>query len=470
MADFDITVLHPDYVEYASAWEMMRGTIDGEDEIKEHSEKYLPMKSGIKAMTDANARQAAYDSYKNRAEFPEIVSPTVQGGVGLIHAKPTEIVIPKAMEPLRERATKDGLTLDGLHQRLTMEVMRMGRFGLMPGVTEKGEFHIAGYTAETIRNWDSPTGPLNYLVLDETGMVRDPETNKWVADRRYRENYIENGAYVSREWVKTKGHDGKEAWVPQEPVLSTIKGRAALPIVPFVFIGSTDLTPSPDEIPLYGLAKLALRAYRLDADYVSALHMTSEPTPYVTGVTAETAPKTIGAAAMWALPEGATAGFLEFSGPGIQAQEKAIQNTLERAIMFGAQLFSDTRKTAESGEAKKIRLGSQQATLKSVAMTVAAGLEQCLRNIAIWGGLNPDDVSVMPNLDFVDHSLEPQEILALVSAWQAGAYSKQTLFENFQRGEVISADRTFEDEEEMIQSDPALANLGMPTTPNPTGV
>ena len=56
MAEFDITVTHPDYEEYASAWEMMRDTIDGEDEIKEHGEKYLPMKSGIKAMTDVNAR------------------------------------------------------------------------------------------------------------------------------------------------------------------------------------------------------------------------------------------------------------------------------------------------------------------------------------------------------------------------------------------------------------------------------
>ena len=463
MADFDITVVHPEYEEFVSVWEMMRDTVEGEDEVKEYGDKYLPMKSGIAAITDGEKRKAAYDAYKDRAEFPEIVSPTVQGAVGLIHSKPTEIKIPKAMEPLREKATKDGLTLDSLHQRLTMEVMRTGRYGLMPGVNEAGDFHIAGYAAECIRNWDNPNGALNYLVLDESGDKRDPETNKWTEEKVYVENYLdEQGRFTSREWKKVKDNKGKEDWVPSEDVvIATIKGGKALDMIPFVFVGSTDLTPCPDEVPLYGLAKLALRAYRLDADYVSALHMTSEPTPYCTGVPKESAPKTIGAASMWVLPENATAGFLEFSGPGIEAQEKAIQNTLERAVMFGAQLFSDTRKTAESGEAKRIRLGSQQATLKSVAMTVAAGLEQCLRNIALWAGLNPNDVSVKPNLDFVDTALTPQEILALVSAWQSGAYSKETLFSNLQRGEVIAADRSFEDEEEKITNEgPGLGAIG----------
>lgn len=463
MADFDITVLHPDYQGYSEAWAMMRDAVEGEDKIKGEGETYLPMKSGIKAMTDKNKQKAAYDNYKVRAEFPEIVSPTVQGAVGLIHSKPTEIELPTGLEYLREKATKDELTLDGLNQRLTTEVMRVGRYGLMPGVDESGIFHIASYTAETIRNWDAPAGALTYLVLDESGNVRDVETNEWKTDNRYRECYLtETGIFASREWIKQKNEKGKDAWVPQEEQLSTIKGRKPLDFVPFVFVGSTDLTPTPDDIPLYGLSKLAIRAYRLDADYVNALHMTSEPTPWVSGVDKESAPKSIGAHSLWVLPgDNSKAGMLEFSGQGVTAQEKAIQNTLERAIMFGAQLFSDSRKTAESGEAKKIRLGSQQASLKSVAITSASGLEKCLRNIAIWSGEDPNKVVVKPNLDFVDHSLDPQEILALVSAWQAGAYSKQTLFENFQRGEVINADRTFEDEQELIEADPSLAGLGV---------
>lgn len=465
MDDFDITVTHPDYDAYLSTWQMMRDTVDGEDCVKAKGETYLPMKSGMKAITDMALQKAAYDGYKIRAEFPEIVSPTVQGSVGLIHSKPQEIKLPAGMEYLREKATKDGLTLDDLYRRVTTEVMRMGRFGLMPGVKLDGTFHIAGYVTEAIRNWDAPEGPVDFLVLDESGVKRDPATNKWEMEERYRENVLLDGKFFTREWLKEKDKDGKEKWTPQGELLPSLtKSRQPLGEIPFVFIGATDLTPAPDEVPLYGLAKLALRAYRLDADYATALHMTSEPTPYVTGVDAESAPKTIGAASLWVLPDvNSKADFLEFTGPGIQAQEKAIENTLMRAIIFGAQLFADTRRAAESGEAKKLRLGNQQASLKSVAMSAAAGLQMVLRYIATWGGFDPMQVEVTPNLDFVDRALAPQEIVNLVAGWQSGAYSKRTLFENLQRGEIINPSKTFEDEEDEIGDDP----LPEPREPDP---
>ncbi len=454
---FDITVKHPDYLQYADAWKTMRATLAGDDAVKAEGETYLPMKSAMKAMADNSKQKHAYEAYRDRAEFPEIVSPTVQGVVGLAFNKPSKIELPSAMEYLRQKATRDGLPLDDLHRRLVMEVMRTGRYGLMPGVDGQGNFYLAGYTAETILNWDDPDGGLGYLTLDESGRKRNPETNKWETDNRIRECFFgASGGYESRDWVKQKDADGKERWLPQEPEGSSIKGKKPLELIPFVFVGSTDLTPSPDDIPMYGLAKLALRAYRLDADYVQSLHMTSEPTPYVTGVSKDKAPKTIGAAAMWVLEAAdAKTGFLEFSGPGLEAQREAIQSTLERAVMFGAQIFVDTRRTAESGEAKKIRLGNQQSSLKSAVLAAGAGLERVLRHAAVWGGHDPDEVNVAPNTDFVDHILTPQEIVGLVGGWQSGAYSKQTLFENLQRGEIIDPERTFEDEEDRINDEPA---------------
>lgn len=470
MAEFDISVTHPEYDEYECEWETMRCVVEGEDEVKEEGEKYLPMKSGMKAMSDERRKQEAYKAYKDRAEFPEIVQPTVHGSVGLITSTAPQIEVPSGLEYLKEKATRDGLTLEGLHQRVTMEVMRMGRYGLMPGITDAGEFYIAGYCAESIRNWATDGGNLSYLVLDETSEIRDPLTNKWVKDNRYRECFLnEQNAFTSREWIKVRDENtGKERWIIDDgtETVAMIRGQQGLGMIPMTFVGSTDLTPDPDDVPLYGLAKLALRAYRIDADYQNALHMTAEPTPWAAGVDKEEAPKTIGAQAMWVFSsENAKVGFLEFSGPGIEAQQKAIADTLERAIVYGAQLFSDTTKTKESGEAIKLRLGSQQATIRSIAITVAAGLEQCLKNVAVWAGYEPDEVSVTPNLDFIERYLSPQEVDSLVRGWQAGAYSKETLFFNLQRGEVIPSERTYEQEQELIdQNGPQLTgnplNLG----------
>jgi hypothetical protein len=462
MADeFDITSRHPEYEAKIAAWNTMRDAIDGEDAIKAKQEYYLPMKSGIKAINDNRRREEAYAAYILRAEFPELLAPTIRGSMGLIHSKESVIELPAVLEPLREKATKDGLTLQQLHQKITVELLRAGRFVLLPGI-QNGEFHIASYVAESFINWDDNEGNLVYAVLEEAGYKRNLITNKWEEQDKFRELYLdERGLFVSRMWVEVASEGKDKTFIPLEEERATIKGRAELDLLPVVTMGTQDLTVDPDELPLYGLAKLALRSYRLDADYTNALHMTSEPTPVVTGVSQEEAPQTIGAGGLWIFEsDSADAKFLEFSGPGVAAQHTEIQSTQERAIMFGAQLFAENKRTAESGEAIKLRLGSQTSSLKMISASSAAGLEQTLKFTAIWAGANPDEVSVTPNMEFIEHELSPQEITALVASWQAGAYSKATLFDNLQRGNIIDPEKTFEEEQDLIELDGDLAGLG----------
>jgi len=307
--------------------------------------------------------------------------------------------------------------------------------------------------AEAITNWDTDAEQRpDWLMLNESRPVLDRSTGKWEAIDQYRECFVLGGRYGARVWLKTSS-----GWTATEVVEAATRKRRPLNELPFVFIDTNDLTPDPDDVPLYGLGKLAVRVYRLDADYTFALHMTSEPTPWANGfadpaeaVKNGQAPTTLGSSKLWLLPEGAQAGYLEFSGPGLAAQEKAIQNSLNRAVIFGANLLADTQRTAESGEAIKLRLGNQTSTLKTIALTSAEGLERALRNLAQWMGENPESVIVTPNTDFFDHTLSPQEITAVVAGWQAGAYSKQTMFDRFKKGELVPADRTFEEEQDMI--------------------
>lgn len=463
---FDITVKHPLYDDFLPSWELMRDAHDGEDDIKAKGEKYLPNKTGIEAIAlDDPARGAkAYETYKERAEFPDLVALTVRGAVGTMLDKAAVIELPGELEMLRENATRDGLTLDALHRRIATEVMLMGRYGVLPSVDQDGTPYLAGYVAESIINWDvDEKQNANFLVLDETGPERNTETGEWGSVERYRELLIEDGRYMSRVWTL-----GENGWAAEKPVEARDRRQIPIPFIPFVFVNTSDLTPSPDDVPLYGLAKLAVRIYRMDADLTTSLHMTSEPTPVAIGfadpvqaIKDGAVPKGIGAAAMWVLPEGGDAKYLEFSGPGIQAQLDVIQKNYDRAVMFGAQLLSDQGRSQESGEAKRLRLDSQHATLKGVAMTAAAGLEKALKNLAVWMRADPDKVIVEPNLDFFDHELSAQEIMALVSGWQAGAYSKVTLFERFKKGGLVPEAREFEEEEELIAQDATmLGGLG----------
>lgn len=452
---FDPTTKHPLYEAFAPSWRLLRDAMDGEDAIKARSEAYLPEKSGTRAIADPALRKAAYDAYKLRAEFPELVAPTVRGAVGVMLDQPAMIELPAVLEPLREKATRDGLTLEGLHRRIAIELMTVGRYGVLPGVAETGAPYLAGYVAESIINWDATGDETDFLVLDETGLVRNRETGAWETVEAYLECFLQDGAYAARRWMKTSS-----GWIAAEEVVAQDRKRRALDTLPFVFIGVNDLTAAPDDVPLYGLAKLAVRVYRLDADYTFALHMTSEPTPVAIGfddpaqaVQDGKAPTTLGSSKLWLLPVGGDAKYLEFSGPGLDAQSKAIQDALSRAVVFGAQILSDSQRTAESGEAIRLRLGNQASTLKTIALNSAAGLEKALKNLAVWMGANPDDVKVTPVTDFFDHAISAQDITALVAGWQAGAYSWRTMFDRFQRGELIPVDRTAEDELALIDQD-----------------
>jgi hypothetical protein len=476
---FDPTAKHPRYLEFESTWKLMRDSVDGEDKVKSEGQAYLPMKSGTLALavTDPALAKMSYDAYKTRAEFPELVSPTIRGSVGVIVDQEPSIKVPTVMEPLIERATRDGQTIMTLFRRICLELMTTGRFGLLPGLTVDSRPYLASYITESITNWDANDDSITDLImLDESRLVFNREKGEWEQLLQYRELYLEEGKYKARIWTKTG-----ETWIPNEPEEATRPPRqgqrAPVNELPFVFINTNDLAADPDDVPLYGLAKLAVRVYRLDADYTFALHMTSEPTPWVNGFTDpksavenDEVPTTLGSSKIWVLGENAQAGFLEFSGAGIASQESAIENSLKRAILFGANLLADGSKAAESGDALKLRMGSQTSTLRTIAESAAAGLERALKNLASWLGANPDEVEVKANTDFFDQTLSPQDIMALVAGWQADAYSKPTMYDRLQKGGVANPERTFEEEELLIeQHRPVLPDVEEDENAPPAG-
>jgi hypothetical protein len=50
------------------------------------------------------------------------------------------------------------------------------------------------------------------------------------------------------------------------------------------------------------------------------------------------------------------------------------------------------------------------------------------------------------NTDFSAKGLSSDELTAIVAAWQAGAISRETMFDLFRRGEVLPPGRTDEEE------------------------
>lgn len=434
---------HPDYVEYVPDWDRVRDVDRGEKRIKEEGVKYLPMPSGFTTQADGGA--AMYEAYKTRAEFLTVLGPMVRGMVGLIHRKEPQIIMPDSMIDLWEKATPDGLPLESFHRRITEELLKPGRYAILVDIPREGADlpYMAGYRSESVINWSDTQ---DFFVLDETTLKRD--RFEWNQDIRYRELVIEDGRYVQRVHHSLDDGDGEE--IPIEP-----RGRDSLDFIPLVVGNTDDLSTKLIEPPLLGVANSVIAAYQLSADYRHQLYMSGQETLVVRGLDVNKLPRVVGAGASIGLGENpnAEAYYIGPSGVGIEAHERAIRQAAENAVSAGLRLF-DKHSGQESGEALRLRYSAQTASITSIAITSAKMLETALRYIAIIMGLKPDSVTVVPNLRFVETIMNPVDAEALMRLWLGGAISKRTLYENFQRGEIASEERSFEKEEELIESEP----------------
>ncbi|WP_182086949.1 hypothetical protein [Aureimonas sp. ME7] len=190
---------HPDYTDRAEEWREMRATSRGAKAVKEDGEEFLPMPSGFRAQTDGGNRM--YAAYQKRAQFPEIVGPTIRGMIGVIHRTEAQIDMPDAMQGLWERATADGLALEAFHRRITSELLLTGRYSILADAKSEGSElpYLAGYSAEALINW-SPDR--DFYVLDESGLVRfDFE---WRQEKRYRVLQLVEGRYEVERYTGTE--------------------------------------------------------------------------------------------------------------------------------------------------------------------------------------------------------------------------------------------------------------------------
>jgi len=434
---------HPLYSEFFSDWVTLSDTFRGERVVKDKGSTYLPATSGQTAdgMGRENTKgQASYDAYKQRAVFHDVVAEAVNALVGAMWHKPPTIELPAALDPLRERATIRGESLEMLLRRVNEEQLKKGRVGMLlelpeeivraPGVLP----WIATYEAEQIINWDD--GPrddaalldtVNLVVLEETEYERT-SSFEWELEEKYRvlvlgdteENEGRNSGAIYQQAVF---RDASSTFDEAELVVPKLRNRK-LEKIPFVFVNAKDICADPDDPPLLGLAQLALAIYRGEADYRQSLFLQGQDTFVTTGQlqnqTQGVAVRT-GAGAHVQLETGGKAEFVGVDSSGIAEQREAIQNDLAEAKQKSAKLFDSRSKQKESGDALRIRVSSETATLNRIALTGAGALQEILRTAAEWVGANPDEVVVVPNTDFAAEEFFSKELSELMAAKNLGA-------------------------------------------------
>lgn len=429
-----VKATHPFYNAMLEAWELGRDSFGGEDVIKAQGTKYLPATSGQimdgQGVHPESIGQKSYDAYKARAIYPEIYSDAVEAAIGVMHRKPPSIELPAVLEEMRDNATLLGESLELVLRKINARQLITGRIGLLGDVRDDNgtpRAVLLAYNELAVRNWDDSSEQgddvdLQFVVLDESGFERSEDLS-WVQVNKFRVLALVNDAgeldYTGNYAAVELEEDGEIIGAAFEtPLLRNQK----LDEIPFAFINSKDLSPSPDLPPLRGLARACLAIYRGEADYRQNLFMQGQDTLVRIGAHDDPdTPVRTGAGARIDVPINGDAKYIGVNSQGLPEQRTALENDYQRAAQKAGQITDATSRSAESGDALRIRISAQTATLPQLAKAGAAGLEKVLKSLAKWYGADPNEVKVTPNLDFGDAEVDGQTLLQITQSKVAGA-------------------------------------------------
>jgi len=451
--------LHSSFTTATPKWRTVRDALEGEVAIKAANTRYLPMPS---AMLNVNAKAPSetiygenfayndhenkpYAAYKARAFFPELTDATLRGIVGLIQRNPSAYAELPDSE-LLQKATPDGKSLQELELLLNTEVMSVGRVGLLVDIFDN-KLKFVVYKTEAILNWqtEGTTEDIRF-----TGVLLQEESTKANFWDQSASKDVKLLLFLDEKGIYTvaRYEDNKLVKIIQPSHLGK-----TLNFIPFITIGTLDLTPDIDNPPMWPLANLSVKIYQASADLRNAQYMSCNPTLTLSGVDQDQLPSALGSNIVLALPDPmAKAYYPKTDTTALDHVRLYIKDLEQEAIKLGANLLGHSGNLAESGEAIRLRQSMAAATVASVVATTGKGLLRGLKFIAEWLGAN-NEPSVKVNKEFSSFQMTANEQIALVQSWQAGALSSLTMLENFRRAGMLQEGEDPTVELERLQND-----------------
>ena len=451
--------LHPQYLRWLPIWKRCRDVRSGADAVKATRELMLPRASGMS--------EEAYSAYVKRAQVFGAFARTIDGLLGCLFRSPPSVTASDDLTDQLEDVTLLGQDLAAFATHLLGELLTTGRAALMLDVlvddeTNNPRPYWKVLTAEQVIAWDRQDGRVTRIAWKEIVVEVDSD-GEYQSSERLRIAVMIDGVYVLRTY-RQQEESGLDWALLNESTPEHTNGP-----LDHIEILIVDLVPSagatPAEPPLLALSDAVIGHYQLSADLRHALHYTALPTPWVAGRggAGDGEPLRIGSMTAWDLPQGASVGMLEFTGPGVEAIAAEMTRAEQHMAALGGRLLAEPTRAAETEKTTRIKSSSETSILMGMVSTSSAALTQMLRWHAEWIGESPDDVTVTLNKEFFDTKLSPQELTALVAAWQSDAMTAHDLIWNLRHGDRLDPGRTDEDVLNDLRASPTPIPIPIPT-------
>lgn len=466
---------HPLRIKMLPLWQRCEDAAEGEHAIHAAGERYLPKL--------AEEESADYAKRLKRTPFFNATWRTISGLKGMMFRKAPTLDAPDNIKTMLEDVDMADTPLDVFAQDVSEDVLKYGFVGLLadrPPMPVNGDGSsitvaqaeamglratIQSYSAPHIINWRQArinnVMMTTLAVLKEQADVAGADEFAQASEDRYRvlDLIPSEGAYVYRQRV-FRINDKDEDEQVGEDIFPMMNGKR-MGEIPFVFITTDDIGPNLESPPLLDLVDMNLHHYTVSADYEHGCHFSGLPTPVISGYTPsqEGEKLYIGGAAIITLADPqATAAYMEVQGD-FGALKSNLDGKKSEMAVLGARMLEVSKDAVESAETQQQRTVGEQSQLGAMAQIISMGITKALQLFTAWSG-STATVSYEINRDFLPARMTAQELTALVTSWQAGAFSNQVLFENLKRGEVVQQSTTYEEEQERIAS-------STPPTPPP---
>lgn len=447
-----VKTVHPKYLEVEPEWKKCRDAATGERAIHAEREKYLPRLS--------QESDSSYNLRLGMTPFFNATWRTIAGLRGMLFRKPPITDAQGTILSALDNIDLAGTSMSDLAQVAVEEALTVGRVGLLvdyPQVEDSDRITQADvirrglrativlYKAETIINWKTSASNgasrLDMVVLLESASLPGKTEFDHASENRYRVLDIFGGIYRQRVF-RINDKDEDVLISESYPKMN----NQPMTFIPFVFIGVDMLGPEVDDPPLIDLVNTNLKHYGQATSYERGCFFSGLPTMFISGHDDESMPIYIGGSVANALPSpDAKAYYVEVAG-NFAALRTNLEDKKREMAVLGARMLEEQKLGVEAAEAIARRTNGEESFLSAIAQTVSKGLTQAVNWFAKWQGVD-DRITYEINRDFVPSKMDSQTLTALVSSWQMGAFSKETLFQNLKQGEIIADDVTFEEEE-----------------------
>ena len=460
---------HPDYDKYFEQWQKCAIVQEGEEAVKDYRTKFLPK---LDKQTDTQ-----YAKYLMRALFYNAVERTIQGLVGAVFAKQPIFHLDGEEYPdFYDSLALDGIPFIDLAKNTFSNVLNPSRVGLLADAPEEGDAYITKYDADSIINWDEKvvngTLQLTQVVLHEHIWIEGKDKFEKIAKEQWRVlELIEiNGAHVYQQELYVKNEDpaANEKFILTDTITPKKRG-VPLSFIPFVIINPSKIGAQVEKPICIDMVNVNLSHYRSSADLEHGRHFTGLPTAWVAGFDPKRTELIIGSTVAWVSQNPhANAGFLEFTGQGLQALENALRDKEKLLTILGARILEGQKDAVENAETQKVRRLGENSILANIADTVSVGLSRIVQIVADWRGKSAK-VRIELNKEYTAISADAQTLTAMISALQQGAVSFDTWFFNLKKWQMVPPERVVDDELALIEERQGVLSFVPPIgtrTPN----